>query len=117
MIIAALFFLQSLSPEQEARAEALYTDLRCVVCQNQSIADSDAEIAAIMREIVRERIEAGDSDEEVRAFLSQRYGEYVLLTPSRSPKNAILWVGPMLALAVGGALVFSLFRSSAKPEA
>ena len=114
MILAALFFLQSLTAEQEARADALYADLRCVVCQNQSIADSDAEIAGIMREIVRERIAAGDTDEEVKAYLSQRYGEYVLLTPTRSAKNAILWLGPLIALTFGGALVFSLFRTNAK---
>lgn len=114
-MIAALFlFLAALTPEQQARAEALYADFRCVVCQNQSIAESDAEVAQIMRSVVTERLAAGDSDAEVRAYLTARYGEYVLLTPSTSPKNWLLWFGPAIALAVGAFGVFSLFKTNAK---
>ena len=113
----AIFLAAALSPADQARAEALFTELRCVVCQNQSIAESEAEIAQVMRTLVEERIAAGDTDEEVRAYVIARYGEYVLLSPSRSPKNLLLWVGPAIALGLGGLWAFSLFRSGAKTEA
>lgn len=118
-MIAALLFLAAtnLTPAEEARAEALDAQLRCVVCKNQSIAESESEIAQVMRELVRERIAAGDTDAEVRAYLTDRYGEYVLLRPTGSPKNLILWTGPVIALAMGAIGAFSLFRGNAKPEA
>lgn len=115
--IIALFLAAALSPADEARAEAIAAELRCVVCHNQSILESDAEIAAVMRSLVEERIAAGDTDEEVRAYITARYGEYVLLSPSKSPKNLVLWVGPAIALGFGALWAFSLFRSSAKREA
>ncbi|MEO1657349.1 MAG: cytochrome c-type biogenesis protein [Pseudomonadota bacterium] len=110
----ALALLLQTAEVDEARAERLDAQLRCVVCQNQSIADSDAELANVMRELVRERMAAGDSDDEVLAYVTDRYGEYVLLNPSRSAKNMILWIGPAAALVFGGALAFSVFRTSAK---
>ena len=113
----ALLLASTLTPAEQARAEALFAELRCVVCQNQSIADSDAEIAGVMRTLVEERIAAGDTDDEVRAYLTARYGEYVLLSPSRSPKNLMLWAGPVVALVGGGLWAFSLFRRGAKPDA
>jgi cytochrome c-type biogenesis protein CcmH len=112
----ALLFAAALNGDQQARAEALYDELRCVVCQNQSIAESDAEIAEVMRVVVDERIAAGDSDAEVRQYLTDRYGEYVLLQPSMSGKNALLYAGPLLALVLGGGLAFSVFRRPAKAE-
>ncbi|MEM9837984.1 MAG: cytochrome c-type biogenesis protein [Pseudomonadota bacterium] len=113
----ALFVAAALAPADQARAEAIAAELRCVVCQNQSILDSDAEIAAVMRTLVEERIAAGDTDAEVRAYIIDRYGEYVLLSPSKSAKNMMLWAGPALALGFGAIWAFSLFRSSAKPKA
>ncbi|MEO1041345.1 MAG: cytochrome c-type biogenesis protein [Pseudomonadota bacterium] len=112
-VLALLALLQTAAIDEE-RAQRLDGQLRCVVCQNQSIADSDAELANVMRALVRERMALGDSDEEVLAYVTDRYGEYVLLTPSRSAKNMVLWIGPALALAFGGALAFSVFQSSAK---
>ncbi|MEM7739168.1 MAG: cytochrome c-type biogenesis protein [Pseudomonadota bacterium] len=112
--ILALLFLAQTALIDEERAKNLDAQLRCVVCQNQSIADSDAELANVMRALVRERLAAGDSDDEVLTYVTDRYGEYVLLTPSRSAKNTVLWIGPALALVFGGALAFSVFRSSAK---
>lgn len=117
MIVAVLLLLSSLTPAQQARADAIYADIRCVVCQNQSIADSDAELAQVMRAIVDQRIEAGDTDDQVRAYLTDRYGEAVLLTPRATAGNMVLWAGPALALLVGGIGAFSLFRRTAKPEA
>lgn len=121
MILGLLFLLAPteaglLTPREAGapRAEALDAQIRCVVCQNQSIADSDAELAQVMRNVVRERIAAGDSDQEVLAYLTDRYGEYVLLTPTRSGKNIVLWIGPGLALLFGGGLAFSVFRRGAK---
>lgn len=97
-------------PAQEKRARALSSELRCLVCQNQSIDESDAELARDLRRLVRERIVAGDDDPAIRTFLVGRYGEFVLLRPRFSVLTAILWMTPIMALAIGGILAFSLFR-------
>src|SRR5437879_6186840 len=90
----------------EARARALSKELRCMVCQNQSIDDSDAPLARDLRILVRERLQAGDSDRQVIDFLVARYGEFVLLKPRFSPHTALLWLGPAAILLVGA---FGLF--------
>ena len=101
-------------PAQEARARELSREIRCMVCQNQSIDDSDAPLARDLRLLVRERLQKGDSDAQVMAFLVARYGEFVLLKPSFSAHNALLWLVPPLVLVVGGAgLWFALRRRSA----
>ena len=87
-------------PALEARARALSKGLRCMVCQNQSIDDSDAPLARDLRVLVRERLTAGDSDRQVIDFLVARYGEFVLLRPSFSPRTALRWLGPGLVLLV-----------------
>ena len=87
-------------PAQEARARELHKQLRCLVCQNQSIADSNAELARDLRQVVRERIVAGDSDDEAIAYLSARYGDWVLLAPPFKASTLALWLGPLLVLAV-----------------
>lgn len=97
-------------PALEARARALSIELRCLVCQSQSIDDSDAQIARDLRILVRERLEAGDSDAEVKAFLVDRYGEYVLLKPRFTWHTAVLWGAPPLLLVLGGVLALGLFR-------
>jgi cytochrome c-type biogenesis protein CcmH len=98
-------------PALEARARALSGELRCMVCQNQSIDDSDAELARDLRVLVRERIAAGDSDDEVMDYVVSRYGEFVLLRPTFTARNALLWGMPVILLAVGGGfLVFSARR-------
>ncbi|MEM9170774.1 MAG: cytochrome c-type biogenesis protein [Pseudomonadota bacterium] len=95
-------------PALEARARALDAAFRCVVCQSQSIADSDAPLAKDMRVLIREQIAGGASDAEVRAFLLTRYGDYVLLKPRLTGGTAALWLGPALfgALGIAGAVVF-----------
>ena len=105
-------------PALEARARELSADLRCMVCQNQSIDDSEAELARDLRLLVRERIKAGDSDEDVRNYIVSRYGEFVLLKPRFSVRNALLWATPVVVLAGGGLLVIlSLRRRSARHAA
>lgn len=88
-------------PAQEARAQAISRGLRCLVCQNQTISESDAPLARDLRQIVRERISAGDSDDQVRGFIVARYGEWVLMRPPFSAATLLLWLGP--ALLLGGA--------------
>lgn len=92
-------------PALEARARAISAELRCLVCQNQSIDDSDADLAADLRRLVRERLLAGDTDEQVIDYLVDRYGEFVLLKPRLSSRNLLLWAAPILALLVGGVFV------------
>ena len=98
-------------PALEARARALSAELRCMVCQNQSIDDSDAELARDLRVLVRERIAAGESDEEVLDFVVDRYGEFVLLRPRLSLRNALLWAAPIVLLLAGGAFAYHHVRS------
>jgi cytochrome c-type biogenesis protein CcmH len=89
-------------PAKEARARDLSRELRCMVCQNQSIDDSEAPLARDLRLLVRERIAAGDSDNQVIDFLVARYGEFVLLKPRVNEHTLVLWLLPPLALAGGG---------------
>jgi len=89
-------------PIKEARARELSKELRCMVCQNQSIDDSDAPLARDLRLLVRERISAGDTDSQVLDFLVARYGEFVLLKPRFNPHTVLLWLLPPLALMGGG---------------
>ena len=88
-------------PALEARARVLSKELRCMVCQNQSIDDSDAPLARDLRILVRERLQAGDSDQHVIDFLVARYGEFVLLKPRFSAHTALLWLGPVAVLLIG----------------
>jgi cytochrome c-type biogenesis protein CcmH len=88
-------------PAQEARANALEMEIRCVQCQNEPIAQSTADIAADMRELVRERINAGDSDDQIRAFFRQRYGDFVLFRPPFDVRTWLLWGSPFLLVAAG----------------
>jgi len=119
-------------PAKEARARDLSRELRCMVCQNQSIDDSEAPLARDLRLLVRERIAAGDSDAQVLDFLVARYGEFVLLKPRLEPHTLLLWLLPPLALAGGGLALWthnrrrsrsaaaedpSLFRLTAEEEA
>jgi len=105
-------------PEQEARARALSREIRCQVCQNQSIDDSNAPLAADLRRIVRERIVAGDSDPAINEFLVRRFGDNVLMRPPVRPDTWPLWFGPAVILVVAslGLLVF-LRRRPAVPAA
>ena len=111
-LLAALVFSVSafaVQPEEvlkdaalERRAREISAGLRCLVCQNQSIDDSDAQLAKDLRLLVRERLVAGDTDQQVRDFLVQRYGEFVLLKPTFSAHTILLWLTPVLVLVLGG---------------
>jgi cytochrome c-type biogenesis protein CcmH len=90
-------------PALEARAREISTELRCLVCQNQSIDDSSSELARDLRILVRERLVAGDSDPQVLEYLRSRYGDFVLLRPPVEPSTYVLWFGPALLLAGGAA--------------
>jgi cytochrome c-type biogenesis protein CcmH len=104
-------------PIKEARARDLSRELRCMVCQNQSIDDSEAPLARDLRLLVRERIAAGDSDAQVIDFLVARYGEFVLLKPRFEPGTLLLWLLPPLALAGGGLVLWIYSRRRSKSAA
>jgi cytochrome c-type biogenesis protein CcmH len=101
-------------PINESRARDLSRELRCMVCQNQSIDDSEAPLARDLRLLVRERIAAGDSDGQVIDFLVERYGEFVLLKPRLNPHTLLLWLLPPVALAGGGLALWVHGRRRAK---
>lgn len=103
-------------PAQEARARDLGRGLRCLVCQNQSIDDSDADLAKDLRRLVRERVRAGDSDAAIEAFLVARYGDFVLLEPPVRPATYLLWFGPAAVLLLGGAAVAGFYYRSRPPR-
>jgi cytochrome c-type biogenesis protein CcmH len=96
----------ALNDAQEERAEALFNELRCVVCQNQSIADSEAGVAQDLRAIVRDQIAAGRSDGEILDFLVARYGEFVLLSPPLDWRTILLWGAPFILLVAGGFIIW-----------
>jgi cytochrome c-type biogenesis protein CcmH len=92
------------NPALEARARALSEELRCLVCQNQSIDDSDAPLARDIRLLIRERIGQGESNDAVRAYLVSRYGDFILLKPPLKPETLLLWLSPALTLGLGVAV-------------
>jgi cytochrome c-type biogenesis protein CcmH len=102
-------------PALEKRAREISSGLRCLVCQNQSIDDSDAQLAKDLRLLVRERLVAGDSDQQVQDFLVQRYGEFVLLKPSFNAHTLLLWLTPALVLVLGGIGAYAALRRRSQP--
>ena len=103
-------YQQLADPAKEAKAKALMEELRCLVCQGQSIADSDAPLAGDMRNEVRGKIAAGESPDAIRDWLIARYGNWVSYDPPFDMATAFLWLGPLLFLALGGWLAFGRFR-------
>jgi cytochrome c-type biogenesis protein CcmH len=97
-------------PTQEAKADALMEELRCLVCQGQSIADSDADLAGDMRDLVRRRIAAGEKPEAIRAWLIQRYGDWISYRPTAKPIAWPLWATPIILLIFGGTIVAGRVR-------
>lgn len=97
-------------PALETRAEKLGKELRCLVCQSESIEDSNADLAKDLRIIVREQIQAGASDEQVKKFVVDRYGDYVLLKPPFKAATLVLWVGPFALFVLGLAAVWAFYR-------
>ena len=102
------------SPEVETAARQLGKTLRCVVCQNQSIEDSGAPLAADMRTMVRERLAAGQSEEQVIAYMTDRYGNFVLMKPPFQADTLLLWLGPLLLAALAGWGWYAFLSPSAK---
>ena len=104
-------------PKQEARAEQIGRQLRCLVCQNESIEDSGADLARDLRRIVRQRVVAGDTNAQVVAWMVARYGNFVRLSPPLEWQTLLLWGSPALALGVGGLVVLALRRTRPEPPA
>ncbi|MBZ9865548.1 cytochrome c-type biogenesis protein CcmH [Mesorhizobium sp. CA15] len=121
VLLLALFFAgaaQAVKPDEvlqdpalEVRARALSEGLRCMVCQNQSIDESDADLARDLRILVRQRLVAGDTDQQVMDYIVSRYGEFVLLKPRFSLRNALLWGTPVFLLLAGGLFIVLSARS------
>lgn len=106
------------NPAAEARARALFTEIRCVVCQNESIDDSEADLARDLRMTVRRQVAAGRSDAEIKAFLVRRYGEFILLRPVFSLANALAWLTPFAIVVVGlGVFITRAARRPRGPDA
>lgn len=101
-------------PKKEARAQSLMEELRCLVCQGQSIADSDAELAGDMRDLVRRRIDAGESPEQVRSWLVERYGSWVSYRPTAEVAAWPLWLAPLALLLIGAYLIRRRIRVKAQ---
>jgi cytochrome c-type biogenesis protein CcmH len=104
-------------PALEARAEEISKGIRCVVCQTESIDESDADIAHDLRVLVREQLKAGATDDQVRAYLVARYGDFVLLKPPFEARTFLIWTGPFLLLICAGAGVFFYYRRARRQEA
>ena len=104
-------------PALEKRAREISAGLRCLVCQNQSIDDSDAQLAKDLRLLVRERLVAGDTNQQVEHFLVQRYGEFVLLKPTFGTHTLLLWLTPALVLILGGIGAYAAMRRRPRPAA
>lgn len=100
--------------KQEAKAQALMQEIRCLVCQGQSIADSDAELAGDMRDLVRRRIAAGEKPEHIRSWLIERYGDWISYRPSAKPIAWPLWAAPIILLIFGGTIAASRLRRKRK---
>jgi cytochrome c-type biogenesis protein CcmH len=103
-------------PALESRARAISSELRCLVCQNQSIDDSDAGLARDLRLLVRERLQAGDNDVQVQDFLVQRYGDFILLKPPFKTGTLLLWLAPLGVLLGGAAALFVIARRRRSTE-
>jgi cytochrome c-type biogenesis protein CcmH len=101
------------SPKLEARARSIGKELRCLVCQNESIDDSDADLAHDLRLLVRQRVAAGDSDEQVKQYIVARYGNYVLLKPPFDAETYLLWLGPLVLLLCGAGAAALYYRRAA----
>lgn len=98
-------------PQLETRARALSAELRCLVCQNQSIDDSDADLARDLRQLVRGRLQAGETDDEIRTAVVARYGEFVLFRPQFGGHTFLLWMTPLIILLLGGFWAHRLLRN------
>ena len=104
-------FEESLNPAQQERYRALIHQLRCLVCQNQTIADSDAELAEDLRRQVHDRILDGQSDAQIKAYVTERYGDFVLYRPPLAARTLVLWIGPGVLVLIGLGVVWRFSRA------
>ncbi|MGH6871985.1 MAG: cytochrome c-type biogenesis protein [Rhizomicrobium sp.] len=103
-------------PAQEARAVALQKEFRCLVCQGESLDESNATLAADLRRLIRARIEAGDTNDQIERYLVSRYGEFILMKPRLEPETYALWFGPLLVLVIGASVAATvIWRARGKP--
>ncbi len=110
VLLPILASVPATAESSDERVRALAAELRCVVCQNQSLLDSDADLAKDMRALIRERVEAGDPDEAIVDFLVERYGDFILLQPPFKPATWFLWLGPLAFLLLALALARTRVR-------
>ncbi|MEJ1364166.1 MAG: cytochrome c-type biogenesis protein [Candidatus Sedimenticola sp. (ex Thyasira tokunagai)] len=113
---AAIDAYQFSDPEKEARFKVLIAELRCLVCQNQNLADSNAELAQDMRKLTYEMVQRGDSNEKVVAFMVDRYGDFVMYRPPMRSSTFLLWVGPFIILAVGVFFLVKIVRGRGREQ-
>jgi cytochrome c-type biogenesis protein CcmH len=101
-------------PALEARARSITHNLRCLVCQGEAVDESQAPLAADLRKLVRERLSAGESDAAIEAYLRERYGDYVMMTPPLKAETGLLWAAPLLVLLLGAGAAFAFIRRAGK---
>ena len=106
----------TLPAEQEAQARALFKDLHCMVCNGQSLVDSDAQLAVDMRDLIRKKIASGEKPEAITQFLTSRYGEAILMEPPFNPMNWVLWLAPLALLIGGGTWIFRCLFAKKPPH-
>ncbi|MCB1858557.1 MAG: cytochrome c-type biogenesis protein CcmH [Gammaproteobacteria bacterium] len=104
------------NPAQEARYKKLIEELRCLVCQNQNLADSNAELAQDMRRVTYEMVSRGESDEQIIAYMVQRYGDFVLYRPPFQATTALLWIGPFIILAIAVLVLLMFIRQRGRAQ-
>lgn len=114
---AGVEYRQFANPEQQAAYETLTSELRCLVCQNQTIADSNAELAADLRRQVYEMLQQGKSKQDIATFMTDRYGDFVLYNPPFKLKTGLLWIGPVVFLLIGLIAVFLFARRKKNAQA
>lgn len=116
VLAMAIIAGQAAAQDLDARAQAIAAQLRCPVCQNESVADSPAELAAQMRALIREKLAAGETEEQIVAYFVSKYGDWILLEPPRRGVLWIVWVAPALALLGGTAVVVSYLRRAVRAQ-
>ncbi len=115
-LLFGLIFVASAGAQGiDAQAQAIAAHLRCPVCQNESVADSPAELASQMRALIREKLAAGDSPDQIVAYFVSRYGEWILLEPPRRGLGWFVWIAPLAVLILGGVLVARFLRRTVRP--
>jgi cytochrome c-type biogenesis protein CcmH len=116
LFLVALFSTTVFSQDVDRRVQSLANELRCLVCQNQTLADSNAPLAVDLRNQIREQLQAGKSEQDVRDFMVARYGDFVLYKPPLKATTMLLWAGPFLLLLFGAAILFRRIRQKNAPE-